>query len=361
MATPRSELSKDIEVTGTMKFQGELIFEGKFNGDLIQGNSLVVGEHAEVHAKSIIVDNLSMATPGRGNAFPPRAPPRLLPRAGHVAHLGKVDAGQGSGKLPQHPGPAQDARGVFSICSREARDLQTALASRHQRRILPHPKKNVPDRCIRIVPAGVRPPNLSLPPPLSITAMLDESLQEQAALYAVGALSAPEREQFDLILKFHTELRALVVALEEVAAAALTSSLSASSPGPSASLRGRLLARLDAHPQQTSEEGFVMTGPDGLVQWINPAFTAMCGYTLDELHGKKLGPILQGRDTDHGSADRMRRAVYESRPCTETILNYHKNGQPYWVEIAITPILDDAGAMRWFVARGREVPDQMAA
>ena len=191
--------------------------------------------------------------------------------------------------------------------------------------------------------------------------MLDESLQEQAALYAVGALSAPEREQFDLILKFHTELRALVVALEEVAAAALTSSLSASSPGPSASLRGRLLARLDAHPQQTSEEGFVMTGPDGLVQWINPAFTAMCGYTLDELHGTKLGPILQGRDTDHGSADRMRRAVHESRPCTETILNYHKNGQPYWVEIAITPILDDAGAMRWFVARGREVPDQMAA
>jgi len=68
MAIPRSELSKDIEVTGTMKFQGELIFEGKFNGDLIQGNSLVVGEHAEVHAKSIIVDNLTSAGLVEGDA-----------------------------------------------------------------------------------------------------------------------------------------------------------------------------------------------------------------------------------------------------------------------------------------------------
>jgi len=68
MPTPRSELSKDIEITGTMRFQGELIFEGKFHGDLIQGNSLVVGEHAEVHAKSIVVDNLTSAGLVEGDA-----------------------------------------------------------------------------------------------------------------------------------------------------------------------------------------------------------------------------------------------------------------------------------------------------
>ena len=191
--------------------------------------------------------------------------------------------------------------------------------------------------------------------------MLDEPLQEQASLYAAGAMSLDEREHFELILKFHTELRALVIALEEVAAAAVTTPVSPNSPVPSASLRARLLAQLDAHPQQTSEEGFVMTGPDGLVQWVNPSFTAMCGYGLDELRGKKLGPILQGGQTDPSTADRMRRAVHENRPCNETILNYHKNGQPYWVEISITPIHDDAGGTRWFVAREREVPERVAA
>ena len=104
-----------------------------------------------------------------------------------------------------------------------------------------------------------------------------------------------------------------------------------------------------------------MSGPDGLVQWVNPAFTAMCGYTLDELRGKNLGPILQGEKTDRETAARMRRAVKEYQPCRETILNYHKNGEPYWVEIAITPILDDAGTPLWMVARERELHEHAAA
>jgi cytoskeletal protein CcmA (bactofilin family) len=59
MSTIQSRLSKDIEITGIMKFQGELIFDGKFTGDLVQGSSLVIGEGAEVRAKSIVVDNLT--------------------------------------------------------------------------------------------------------------------------------------------------------------------------------------------------------------------------------------------------------------------------------------------------------------
>ena len=68
MASPRSELSKDIEITGILKFQGELIFEGKFHGDLIQGNSLIVGQYAEVRAKSIVVENLTSAGLVEGDA-----------------------------------------------------------------------------------------------------------------------------------------------------------------------------------------------------------------------------------------------------------------------------------------------------
>ncbi len=60
-----------------------------------------------------------------------------------------------------------------------------------------------------------------------------------------------------------------------------------------------------------SAEPFVMTGPDRLVQWVNPAFVEMCGYSLEELKGKSLGPILQGEKTDPVIAARMRQAVHE--------------------------------------------------
>jgi cytoskeletal protein CcmA (bactofilin family) len=59
MSTNPSRVGKDIEITGTMKFKGELIFEGKFRGNLVEGSALVVGDGAELHAKSIVLDNLT--------------------------------------------------------------------------------------------------------------------------------------------------------------------------------------------------------------------------------------------------------------------------------------------------------------
>ena len=191
--------------------------------------------------------------------------------------------------------------------------------------------------------------------------MLNEFLQNQAALYAAGTMTAQEREQFELILEFHDELRAFVAGLLDVGTAVTLSTLSAGGKAPSQGLRARLSGLIADRPQHFTPEGMVMCGPDRRVQWINPAFSEMCGYSLEELRGKSLGPILQGEKTDREAAARMRRAVHEYRPCSETILNYHKDGTPYWVEVAITPILDDAGQPLWLVARERELMDHVAA
>jgi len=185
--------------------------------------------------------------------------------------------------------------------------------------------------------------------------MIPELLQERAALFASGVMTECEREQFELVLEFHDELREFVTGLHEVTATVTLATLPTNAVRPSPSLKARILEKIAAHPQRSSCEGLVMCGPDRLVQWVNPAFTEMCGYTLDELRGKSLGPILQGEKTDRETAARMRHAVKESRPCRETILNYHKNGESYWVDIAITPILDDAGQPLWLIAREREL------
>ncbi len=191
--------------------------------------------------------------------------------------------------------------------------------------------------------------------------MLNDFLQDQAALYAAGAMTAREREQFELVLEFHHELREFAAGLVEVGAAVTLATQPSASVSPAPGLKARLAGLIAGRPQHSTPEGMVMSGPDGLVQWINPAFSEMCGYTIEELRGKKLGPILQGAKTDRETVARMRSAVHEHRPCNETILNYHKNGTPYWVEIAITPILDDAGQPLWLVARERELTDRVAA
>ncbi len=189
--------------------------------------------------------------------------------------------------------------------------------------------------------------------------MLNEFLQTQASLYVAGTMTPEQREQLEMVLEFHHELRAFVRELAEITAAAVVTPPSAA--GPSSRLKARLFEQIATRPQHFTPEPMVMSGPDGLVQWINPAFSVMCGYTLDELRGRKLGPILQGPKTNPETVARMRHAVKEFQPCRETVLNYHKNGSLYWVEVAITPILDDAGRPLWIVARERELTDRIAA
>ena len=191
--------------------------------------------------------------------------------------------------------------------------------------------------------------------------MLTDFLQDQAALYASGGMTAQQRDPFELVLEFHDELRVFVTGLLEVGSSLTLASLSTGGVSISPALKSRICGLIANRPQHSTSEGMVASGPDGLVQWVNPAFSAMCGYSLDELRGKKLGPILQGAKTDRETAERMRRAVHQYQPCRETILNYHKNGTPYWVEVAITPILDEAGQPLWMVARERELIDHVAA
>jgi PAS domain S-box-containing protein len=99
----------------------------------------------------------------------------------------------------------------------------------------------------------------------------------------------------------------------------------------------------------------VVTDPAGQVEWVNPAFTGMCGYALDELKGRKPGHLLQGPDTDRAAVNRIREAIRDRRPCRETLVNYHKDGSRYRVDLRITPILDDKSQPHWFVAQERKL------
>ncbi len=191
--------------------------------------------------------------------------------------------------------------------------------------------------------------------------MIHDFLQERAALYVSGAMPSEERGEFELVLEFHHELRTHVGEMLEVARQIIVATAARPAAPLSLAVKANILSAISTRPQQVKPEGLVRSGPDGLVQWINPAFSAMCGYTIEELLGKKLGPVLQGERTDRATVERMCQAVHEYRPCRETILNYHKNGTPYWVEIGIVPIFDDAGKPVWLVAREKELPDYAVA
>lgn len=181
--------------------------------------------------------------------------------------------------------------------------------------------------------------------------MLSDLLQDRSALYVSGAMPAAEREAFEVLLEFDPALAAHVAALQEAAAFSVLGPRPVLA-APPVNLKERILAAAAATPQ-VGPDALVVTDPAGCIVWINAAFTGMCGYSLDELRGKKPGHILQGRDTDVATVARIRSAVAERRACREQVVNYHKDGSAYRADVRIAPILDDAAEPLYFVARER--------
>lgn len=192
----------------------------------------------------------------------------------------------------------------------------------------------------------------------SIT-MLSDFLQDQASLYVSGAMTEPQRADFDVLLEYHDELRAFTAELAEAGTRIM---LTKRPPVlmPPHTLKMRVASLIQQRAQQQGPEARVVCGADGHIEWVNSAFTAMCGHSLSELKGKKPGSLLQGPATDPVAVERMRRAVHQQQGCTETILNYHKNGDAYWVHITLSPIKDDSGRLLWFLAREHELKSRRA-
>ncbi len=105
-------------------------------------------------------------------------------------------------------------------------------------------------------------------------------------------------------------------------------------------------------------DSIVITDGDGLTEWVNEAFTQMTGFTVDDMAGKKPGVVLQGPETDRDTVVAISKALQKRQPIQTEILNYDKQGVPYWIELRINPVFDDAGRHTHFISAERDVTER---
>ncbi|HEY9872735.1 MAG TPA: ATP-binding protein [Candidatus Obscuribacterales bacterium] len=101
----------------------------------------------------------------------------------------------------------------------------------------------------------------------------------------------------------------------------------------------------------SASEGVVITDPnqpDHPIIYSNPAFSRITGYEKHEILGHNCR-FLQGPNTDPQTVDMLRISIAEAREVTVTLLNYRKDGQPFWNELKISPVFSDEGKLIYFV------------
>lgn len=116
------------------------------------------------------------------------------------------------------------------------------------------------------------------------------------------------------------------------------------------------LARRE-HALDCLEQGILIAAPDRRVQFVNKGFERLTGYRRDEIMGRSCR-LLQGGDTDPVMQAALRDAVSAGLPFRGAILNYRKNGQPFWNQLAIDPIRGANGDMLGYVGIQFDITDQ---
>lgn len=95
--------------------------------------------------------------------------------------------------------------------------------------------------------------------------------------------------------------------------------------------------------------------PEGpRIVYANETFFKMTGYEAIDVIGK-TPRVLQGEQTDRGALDRIRDALIKQQPVRETLVNYTKSGDPYWLDISIFPLYGDGQTVTHFAAIERDI------
>jgi two-component system cell cycle sensor histidine kinase/response regulator CckA len=117
------------------------------------------------------------------------------------------------------------------------------------------------------------------------------------------------------------------------------------------------LRNLSCAVEQSGDMIFI-TNSKGLIEYVNPAFEALTGYSQEEVAGKTPSILKSGEQ-----APAIYRELWETIRSGDiyrsVLANRKKNGELYYVDESISPIRDADGRITHFVSNGRDLTDRL--
>ena len=108
----------------------------------------------------------------------------------------------------------------------------------------------------------------------------------------------------------------------------------------------------------SSEQAMLITTPDAEIIFANKAWEKLTGYTTEEIIGKHPNDLWGGHMPEEFYRDLWNTIKNEKKPFAGEVKNVKKDGTEYWQETYITPVLDEAGNIKFFMAIEPEITDK---
>ena len=119
------------------------------------------------------------------------------------------------------------------------------------------------------------------------------------------------------------------------------------------------LGRLAMVAKHTSN-AVIVTDAQRRITWVNDGFVRISGYSAEEAMGRSPGELLQTKSTNTESIASLRAALDAGEAFRCQLLNRHKLGAQYWIDIDIQPMRAPNGALLGFMAVESDITDSKA-
>nr|AML78177.1 putative LOV domain-containing protein [Glyptostrobus pensilis] len=107
------------------------------------------------------------------------------------------------------------------------------------------------------------------------------------------------------------------------------------------------------------QQSLVLADPhlhDMPIVYASNLFLQLTGYSRDEVLGKNCR-FLQGQDTNQEDIIKIRQSIEAEQSCTVRILNYRKDGSPFWNHLHTAPVRNASGKVAFYVGVQLDVTD----
>jgi two-component system, cell cycle sensor histidine kinase and response regulator CckA len=119
--------------------------------------------------------------------------------------------------------------------------------------------------------------------------------------------------------------------------------------------------RLLTQAVESAANAIVITDRDGMIEWVNPAFTRVTGYAFSEALGRKPGELVGSGLQDRAFFEQMWSTIRSGEVWHGRLVNRRKNGSLYPEEQTITPVRAPDGRITHFVAIKVDVSEREEA
>ena len=111
---------------------------------------------------------------------------------------------------------------------------------------------------------------------------------------------------------------------------------------------------------EQSPSSIIITDTNGIIEYVNPRFTQLTGYTAKEAIGQNPR-ILKSGKTPPEEYKRLWTTITSSEKWRGDFCNKKKNGELYWEDASISSIQNDDGVITHYVAVMEDVTDRKRA